>query len=74
MVISVVNYCFMIVVTIKTNFEAKDSSKGLDEYPSGLIEDLPSDQVDENIDTNPGLEKNEVAPDFKLPTLTGWNS
>ncbi len=35
-----------------------------------LIEDLPSGQVDENIDTKPGLEKNQVAPDFELATLT----
>jgi peroxiredoxin len=71
MIISVLIIVSMIVVTIKTNFDAKDSSKGMEEYPSGLIEDLPSDLVDENIDTESGLEKNELAPDFKLTTLTG---
>ena len=43
----------------------------MEEYPSGLIEDLPSDLVDENIDTESGLEKNKLAPDFELTTLTG---
>ena len=61
----------MIVVTIKTNFEAKDTSSHIEEYPSGLIEDLPSDLVDENIDTESGLEKRKLAPDFELTTLTG---
>ncbi|WP_210471792.1 peroxiredoxin [Sporosarcina sp. 6E9] len=71
MIISVLIIVSMIVVTIKTNFIAKDSSKEMEEYPSGLIEDLPDGVVDENINTESGLEKNEQAPDFKLTTLTG---
>jgi peroxiredoxin len=71
MIISVFIIVSMIVITIKTNFNAKDSAEGMEEYPSGLIKDLPSDIVDENIDTESGLEKNERAPDFKLTTLTG---
>jgi peroxiredoxin len=70
MVISVVMIVLMIVVTIKTNFGTKNATNHFDEYPSGLIEDLPSGQVDESIDTKPGLEKNQVAPDFELATLT----
>ena len=70
MVISVVVIILMIVVTIKTNFGTKNAKNDFDEYPSGLIEDLPSGQIDENIDTKPGLEKNQVAPDFELATLT----
>lgn len=70
MVISIVIIVLMIVVTIKTNFGTNSSKSDFDEYPSGLIEDLPSGQVDENIDTKPGLEKNQVAPDFELATLT----
>ena len=70
MVISVVIIVLMIVVTIKTNFGSQNASNDFDEYPSGLVEDLPSGQVDENIDTKPGLEKNQVAPDFELATLT----
>lgn len=70
MVISVVIIVLMIVVTIKTNFGPLNASNDFDEYPSGLIEDLPSGQVDESIDTKPGLEKNQMAPDFELATLT----
>ncbi|QUW23997.1 TlpA family protein disulfide reductase [Sporosarcina sp. Marseille-Q4063] len=71
MIISVLIIVSMIVVTIKTNFSAKDTSSEMEEYPSGLIEDLPSDLVDENIDSESGLDKNERAPDFELTTLAG---
>ena len=69
MVVSVIIIASMIVVTITTNFGNKKATNDLDEYPSGLIEDLPSDRVDESIDSEPGLEKNEIAPDFELATL-----
>lgn len=71
MVISALIIIAMIAVTIKTNFETKDSSNDFSEYPSGLIEDLPGDRVDENLDYDAGLEINEQAPDFELTTLSG---
>ncbi|WP_172373668.1 peroxiredoxin family protein [Sporosarcina jiandibaonis] len=71
MVISVLIIVSMIVIMINMNFGAKNHSNDLEEYPSGLIEDLPSDLIDENIDTESGLDKNKLAPDFKLTTLTG---
>ena len=71
MVISVIIIVSMIVVTIKTNFETKEYSNELEEYPSGLIEDNPGELIDENVDAESGLEKSEVAPDFELVTLTG---
>ena len=71
MVISVIIIVSMIVVTVKTNFENKSHSNEIEEYPSGLIEDLPSDLKDESIDTESGPEKNMMAPDFELITLAG---
>ena len=70
-VISVIIIVSMIVVTVKTNFENKSRTNVVEEYPSGLIEDLPSDLKDENIDSESGVEKDEIAPDFELITLTG---
>ena len=71
MVISVIIIVSMIVVAVKTNFENKGYSNEIEEYPSGLIEDLPSDLKDESIDTESGVETDEIAPDFELITLTG---
>lgn len=71
MVISVLILVTLIVVMVITNTENKNQSIEEEEYPSGLIEDLSDDLTDENIDTESGLEKNELAPDFELTTLTG---
>ena len=71
MVISVIIIVSMIVVTIKTNFENKSQSNMAEEYPSGLIDDLSGELKDENLDSESGLESNEMAPDFELITLTG---
>ena len=70
-VISVFIIVFMIAVTIKLYFETKDYSNELNDYPSGLIEDLPSELRDNTLDYESGLEKNDIAPDFELITLTG---
>ncbi|MGE7625338.1 peroxiredoxin family protein [Viridibacillus sp. NPDC096237] len=69
--ISVFMIIFMIIFTIKTNFVDKDESIGLEEYPSGLIEDQTNEVVKDSLDSNFGLKINDVAPDFKLKNLTG---
>jgi len=71
MIISVIILVTLIVVMVITNIANKNQSVVEEEYPSGLIEDLSDDLTDENIDTESGLEKNELAPDFELTTLTG---
>jgi len=71
MIISVIILVTLIVVMVMTNTANKSQSVVEEEYPSGLIEDLSDDLTDENIDTESGLEKNELAPDFELTTLTG---
>lgn len=71
MAISVLILVTLVVVMVITNTENKKQSIEEEEYPSGLIEDLSDDLTDENIDTESGLEKNELAPDFELTTLTG---
>lgn len=70
MTISVILIAFMIFITVKTNF-TKDTSNELAEYPSGLIEDLPSDLDDSSLDNEFGLEINKRAPNFELTTLSG---
>lgn len=62
MIISVLIITYMIVVLIKTNFVAE-------EYPSGMIEDQ-SNQLSSS-DSDIDLEKNKVAPDFELQSLSG---
>ena len=62
MIISVLIITYMIVVLIKTNFVAE-------EYPSGMIEDQ-SNKLSSS-DSDIGLEKNKVAPDFELQSLSG---
>lgn len=71
MTISVILIIGMIVITIKTNFSTNNSSNELADYPSGLIEDLPSDLDDSNLDSRFGLEINKRAPNFELVTLSG---
>ncbi|MEG0258867.1 MAG: TlpA disulfide reductase family protein [Lysinibacillus sp.] len=74
MVISVCLIVYLIVITITTNFIIKDD---LEEYPSGLIKDQTNgskeDQIKKSIsdNSNYGLKKNDVAPDFKLKNLSG---
>lgn len=70
-VLSIFIIAFMIFVMIKTNFTPNDSTNELEEYPSGLIEDLPEDRVDTSLDYDAGLEINQMAPDFELATLNG---
>lgn len=68
MVISILIIALMITITIKTKIETKDDTVALEEYPSGLIED----QVNNDFDPiELGLEKNEVAPNFELSSLSG---
>lgn len=68
MIISIVIIALMITITIKTKIETNDDTVALEEYPSGLI----GDQVNDNFDPiDFGLEKNEVAPDFELRSLSG---
>ena len=71
MTISMILIIGMIVITIKTNFSTNNSSNELADYPSGLIEDLPSDLDDSNLDSEFGLEINKRAPNFELVTLSG---
>ena len=71
MTISAVLIACMIFITIKTNFNTKDTSNELADYPSGLIEDLPNELVDPSLDNEFGLEINKRAPNFELTTLTG---
>lgn len=71
MTISVILITCMIFITIKTNFSTNNSSNELADYPSGLIEDLPSDLDDSNLDSEFGLEINKRAPNFELVTLSG---
>ncbi|AOV06790.1 peroxiredoxin family protein [Sporosarcina ureilytica] len=59
----------MITIMITTNMKTKD--KGLDEYESGNLEDLPDNLVDESLDVESGIDVGHHAPDFKLTTLTG---
>lgn len=70
-VISVVFIALLIFITVKTNFTTNKASDELEEYPSGLIEDLPEDRVDTSLDYDAGLEIGQMAPDFELPQLTG---
>lgn len=68
-VISVIFIAILIFITVKTNFTSKDATNEFEEYPSGLIEDLPEDRVDTSLDYDAGLEIGQMAPDFELPTL-----
>lgn len=61
----------MIAFMVITNFSNKQSANELDEYPSGLIEDLPEGVQDTSIDQELGLDINEFAPDFELENLAG---
>lgn len=70
-IISVLIIAFLIFITVKTTFTAKNESNELDEYPSGLIEDLPEDRVDTSLDYDAGLEIDQMAPDFELAMLDG---
>lgn len=71
MIISALIILALVVVMIITNIDFKNTSNNHSEYPSGLIEDLPEDRVDENLDYEAGLETNNPAPNFKLTTLAG---
>lgn len=70
-VISALLIVSMIVFMVITNFSATKSTSELDEYPSGLIEDLPEGVQDTSIDQELGLDINEFAPDFELENLAG---
>lgn len=70
-IISVLMIISMIIFTIKANFVDKDDSVGLEEYPSGLIEDQTNEVVNGSLETDFGLKINDVAPDFKLKNLSG---
>ena len=69
MIISVFIIVVMITITIKTNLVVENEAVGLEEYPSGLIED----QINENDSSDPdiGFEKGDVAADFELKNLSG---
>lgn len=71
MVISVILIASMIIFMVFTNLNSKNSANDLDEYPSGLIEDLPEGVQDTSVNQELGLDINEFAPDFELQTLTG---
>ena len=62
MIISILIITYMIVVLIKTNVVGE-------EYPSGMIENQ-SNKLSSS-DSDIGLEKDKVAPDFELQSLSG---
>lgn len=70
MIISSIIIILMLTIMIKTNFQVKEKTSSLEEYPSGLIEDQVDGQASDVV-PDFGLEINEVAPDFKLKNLSG---
>lgn len=61
----------MIGFMVFTNFSTNKNVGEMEEYPSGLIEDLPEGIQDTSVDQESGLEINEYAPDFELENLAG---
>ncbi|KZR58726.1 peroxiredoxin family protein [Pseudobacillus badius] len=76
MVISIFIIILMLTMTIRTNFTSKEESINFDEYSNGLevsknasIRDPSNELVSDN--SNYGLKKDDIAPDFQLKDLSG---
>lgn len=69
--VSMIVIAFMVFITIKTIISSNEKANENEEYPSAMIEDLPDELIDRNLEYDTGLEKGNQAPDFELTTLAG---